>query len=107
MHALGWVDMVFFGSVPASTTPLVVDGGEVLEARWFPLDNLPGLTPNTALLLGVYGIGPRARTIREPSDDTTGRNESEHRAAARSVTAEHSAAPDVTADPDDSDGRPE
>lgn len=96
VHALGWVDMVFFGSVPASSTPLVVDGGEVLEARWFPLDALPALTPNTGLLLGVYGIGPRARTIREPNDDTTGRNEAEHRAAARSVTEEHSAAPDVT-----------
>jgi 8-oxo-dGTP diphosphatase len=96
VHALGWVDMVFHGSVPASSTPLRVDGGEVLEARWFPLDQLPPLTPNTALLLGVYGIGPRARTIREPADGTTGRNEAEHRAAARTVTPEESAAPDLT-----------
>ncbi|WP_067506271.1 NUDIX domain-containing protein [Actinoplanes sp. TFC3] len=60
VHAKGWVDTVFLGSVPASTTELVVDGGEVLEARWWPLDELPQLTPNTALLLGNYGIGPRA-----------------------------------------------
>ncbi|GGL20378.1 NUDIX domain-containing protein [Mangrovihabitans endophyticus] len=60
VHSKGWVDTVFTGSVPASTTPLIVDGGEVLEARWWPLDGLPTLTPNTALLLGIYGIGPLA-----------------------------------------------
>ena len=60
VHAQGWVDTVFFGTVPASTTRLVVDGGEVLEAAWFPLDELPQLTPNTAVLLGVYGMGPCA-----------------------------------------------
>ena len=60
VHAKGWVDMMFLGSVPASTTPLVVDGGEVLEAGWFPLDDLPRLTPNTAKVLGVYGMGPHA-----------------------------------------------
>jgi 8-oxo-dGTP diphosphatase len=60
VHPKGWVDTIFTASVPASTTPLVVDGGEVLEAGWFPLDDLPPLTPNTALLLGVYGMGPLA-----------------------------------------------
>ena len=60
VHSLGWVDMVFTASVPASSTPLVVDGGEVLEAGWFPLDDLPRLTPNTEILLGIYGLGPRA-----------------------------------------------
>jgi 8-oxo-dGTP diphosphatase len=60
VHPKGWVDTVFMGTVPASTTDLVVDGGEVLEAAWFPLDDLPALTPNTAKVLGVYGIGPRA-----------------------------------------------
>lgn len=60
VHAKGWVDTVFMGTVPASTTRLVVDGGEVLEAAWFPLDDLPRLTPNTALVLGRYGIGPLA-----------------------------------------------
>jgi 8-oxo-dGTP diphosphatase len=60
VHPVGVVDTVFFGAVPASTTPLVIDGGEVLEAAWFPVDDLPHLTMNTALLLGLYGIGPRA-----------------------------------------------
>ena len=60
VHPLGWVDMVFFGQVPAATTTLAVDGGEVLEARWFPIDDLPPLTPNTELLLGLYDIGPAA-----------------------------------------------
>ncbi|BFU46119.1 NUDIX hydrolase [Krasilnikovia sp. MM14-A1004] len=60
VHTRGWVDTVFTAAVPASRTELVVDGGEVLEARWFPLDDLPRLTVNTELLLGVYGIGPAA-----------------------------------------------
>lgn len=60
IHPQGWVDTVYFGEVPASTTRLVVDGGEVLEARWFPIDELPPLTANTAKLLGLYGIGPWA-----------------------------------------------
>jgi 8-oxo-dGTP diphosphatase len=60
VHAKGWVDVVYRVSVPASSTTLAVDGGEVLEARWFPLDELPPLTVPTAVLLGVYGIGPRA-----------------------------------------------
>ena len=60
VHPVGVVDTVWFGTVPASTTTLSVDGGEVLEAAWFPIDDLPGLTVNTAALLGRYGIGPRA-----------------------------------------------
>jgi ADP-ribose pyrophosphatase YjhB (NUDIX family) len=56
----GVVDTVWFGSVPASRTPVTVDGGEVLEARWFPLDDLPQLTYPTERLLGIYGLGPRA-----------------------------------------------
>jgi 8-oxo-dGTP pyrophosphatase MutT (NUDIX family) len=60
VHVVGVVDMIFFASVPASTTPLVVDGAEVLEATWFPVDDLPRLSANTALVLGRYGIGPMA-----------------------------------------------
>jgi 8-oxo-dGTP pyrophosphatase MutT (NUDIX family) len=60
VHVKGWVDMVFTVAVPASVTELVVDGGEVLEAAWFPMDRLPSLTVNTAALLGKYGIGPWA-----------------------------------------------
>jgi 8-oxo-dGTP diphosphatase len=58
IHVVGVVDTIFFASVPASTTPLVVDGAEVLEAAWFPVDDLPRLSANTALVLGRYGIGP-------------------------------------------------
>ncbi|MEO3747406.1 NUDIX domain-containing protein [Plantactinospora sp. B5E13] len=60
VHAKGWVDMVFEARVPASTTPLVVDGAEVYEAAWHPLDDLPKLTVATARLLAHYGIGPLA-----------------------------------------------
>lgn len=59
VHTRGqWVDVVFEAYVPASTTTLAVDGAEVLEAGWHPLDALPPLTPATARLLGYYGIGP-------------------------------------------------
>lgn len=64
VHAVGVVDTVWFGEVAASTTTLRVDGGEVLEAAWFPMDDLPRLTVNTASLLGRYGIGPRATQPR-------------------------------------------
>jgi 8-oxo-dGTP diphosphatase len=60
VHPGGWVDTVFTASVPASTTRLQVDGAEVLEAGWFPMDALPPLTRNTAALLAVYGLGPWA-----------------------------------------------
>lgn len=60
VHAKGWVDMVFEADVPASTTTLSVDGAEVLEAAWHPLDDLPPLTLPTARLLGHYGMGPLA-----------------------------------------------
>lgn len=60
VHAKGWVDMVFEVSIPASTTELVVDGAEVYEAAWHPLDELPPLTTATARLLAHYGIGPLA-----------------------------------------------
>jgi ADP-ribose pyrophosphatase YjhB (NUDIX family) len=60
VHAKGWVDMVFTTEVPARSTALVVDGAEVLEAAWYPLDALPPLTRNTAALLAVYGLGPWA-----------------------------------------------
>ena len=60
VHTVGVVDTVWFAEVPASTTTLAVDGGEVLEAAWFQIDELPRLTVHTAALLGRYGIGPRA-----------------------------------------------
>jgi 8-oxo-dGTP pyrophosphatase MutT (NUDIX family) len=60
VHAKGWVDMVFEASVPASSTELIVDGAEVYEAAWHPLDDLPPLTRATARLLAYYRIGPLA-----------------------------------------------
>jgi ADP-ribose pyrophosphatase YjhB (NUDIX family) len=62
VHSRGWVDMVFEATVPASTTELKVDGAEVWEAAWHPLDDLPRLTDPTARLLGRYGMGPLAGT---------------------------------------------
>lgn len=62
VHTKGWVDMVFETEVPASTTELIVDGAEVQEAAWHPIDNLPRLTTQTALLLARYGIGPLAKS---------------------------------------------
>ncbi|WP_262282372.1 NUDIX hydrolase [Micromonospora sp. MA102] len=60
VHAKGWVDVVFETEVPASSTELAVDGAEVFEAAWHPLDELPRLSRATANLLRYYGIGPRA-----------------------------------------------
>ncbi len=60
VHTNGrWVDMVFRVSVPGDV-PLVVDGAEVFEARWYRLDELPPLTTATAKLLAHYDIGPYA-----------------------------------------------
>jgi len=67
VHAKGWVDVVFEASVPASTTPLVVDGAEVYEAAFHPLDDLPRLTTATARLLAYYGIGPLAPAAAGPA----------------------------------------
>ena len=59
IHPAGVVDTVWFGTVPASRTALHVDGGEILEAAWFPIDELPRLTTNTTRLLARYGIGQK------------------------------------------------
>lgn len=59
-HHGRWVDLVFEAAVPASRTTLAVDGAEVLEAAWHPIDDLPPLTRPTARLLGCYGMGPWA-----------------------------------------------
>jgi 8-oxo-dGTP diphosphatase len=60
VHTVGVVDTIWFAEVPASTTQLKVDGGEVLEAAWFPIDELPRLASGTAALLGRFGMGPQA-----------------------------------------------
>lgn len=59
-HRGRWVDLVFEATVPAATTPLTVDGAEVLEAAWHRQGDLPALTRSTAHLLSHYGIGPWA-----------------------------------------------
>jgi 8-oxo-dGTP pyrophosphatase MutT (NUDIX family) len=59
VHSDGrWVDLVFEVDVPAESVTLSVDGAEVFEAAWHPLDDLPLLTKATARLLAHYGIGP-------------------------------------------------
>ncbi|MFC4021229.1 NUDIX hydrolase [Micromonospora sp. GCM10011542] len=70
VHAKGWVDVVFEAQVPASSTELVVDGAEVFEAAWHPLDDLPRLTWPTARLLAYYDIGPLAGQFPPPVPDT-------------------------------------
>jgi 8-oxo-dGTP pyrophosphatase MutT (NUDIX family) len=59
-----WIDLVFETRVPGDVG-LHVDGGEVYEARWHPLDALPRLTGATARLLGFYGIGPQAGKVAD------------------------------------------
>ncbi|MDG4796479.1 NUDIX domain-containing protein [Micromonospora sp. WMMD1082] len=71
VHAKGWVDMVFTVEVPASRTELTVDGAEVFEAAWHPLDDLPKLTWPTARLLAYYDIGPLAGQFPPPLPDST------------------------------------
>jgi 8-oxo-dGTP pyrophosphatase MutT (NUDIX family) len=65
VHAKGWVDVVFEGTVPASTTAVRVDGAEIVDAAWHAVDDLPMLTPATSRLLVHYGIGHDAT----PADD--------------------------------------
>jgi 8-oxo-dGTP pyrophosphatase MutT (NUDIX family) len=71
VHAKGWVDVVFTAEVPASSTELTVDGAEVFEAAWHPLDDLPKLTWPTARLLAYYDIGPLAGQFPPPLPDST------------------------------------
>ncbi|MER7890902.1 NUDIX domain-containing protein [Micromonospora sp. NPDC094482] len=69
VHAKGWVDVVFTAEVPASSTELTVDGAEVFEAAWHPLDDLPRLSWPTARLLAYYGIGPLVGQFSPPVPD--------------------------------------
>jgi ADP-ribose pyrophosphatase YjhB (NUDIX family) len=65
VHTRGrWIDMVFEGAVPAGDA-FTIDPAEVHEAAWHPIDALPRLTPQTAQLLGHYGIGPEADRPRD------------------------------------------
>jgi len=59
VHRAGWIDCVFFATVPPDTATSV-DGAEVYEAVFHPVDALPPLTVPTSRLLGYYGLGPYA-----------------------------------------------
>jgi ADP-ribose pyrophosphatase YjhB (NUDIX family) len=71
-----WVDVVFTARVPAGS-PLTVDGGEVYEAAFYALDELPTLTPPAARLLGRYGIGPHAAQSPATGDTPASSSEPE------------------------------
>jgi ADP-ribose pyrophosphatase YjhB (NUDIX family) len=66
VHTRGrWIDTVFEAEIPANGT-FILDEAEVHEAAWHPIDALPPLKPQTAQLLGHYGLGPQAA---HPRDD--------------------------------------
>jgi ADP-ribose pyrophosphatase YjhB (NUDIX family) len=54
-----WIDLVFEARVPADVET-AVDGAEVYEAAFHPIDALPPLTVPTARLLAYFGMGPYA-----------------------------------------------
>jgi ADP-ribose pyrophosphatase YjhB (NUDIX family) len=61
VHTKGrWIDLVFNAEVSAAASAPTVDGAEVYEAAWHPVDSLPRLTVATARLLAHYGLGPSA-----------------------------------------------
>ncbi|MEV0271825.1 NUDIX hydrolase [Hamadaea sp. NPDC050747] len=62
VHTNGrWIDTVFTARVDAEAVKLSVDGAEVWEAAWHPLDELPKLTVATGRLLSNYGVVPADR----------------------------------------------
>lgn len=70
IHPVGVVDTVWFGTVPASSTELHIDGGEIVDVGWFPVDALPRLTLNTTKLLSRYDLaGARPAAPTEPTAD--------------------------------------
>ncbi|MBO3732366.1 NUDIX domain-containing protein [Glycomyces sp. NEAU-S30] len=61
VHTSGrWVDNVFHLERDPETTQILVDGHEVWDAGWHPVDDLPDMTRATAKLLAHYGLGPLA-----------------------------------------------
>jgi 8-oxo-dGTP pyrophosphatase MutT (NUDIX family) len=59
VHREGWVDCVYQARIPIDT-PLTVDGAEVYEAAFHPVDELPPMTVPTTRLLRYYRLGPLA-----------------------------------------------
>ncbi|WP_244615670.1 NUDIX hydrolase [Stackebrandtia albiflava] len=61
VHTYGrWVDTVFTARIDPETVELAVDGAEVLDARWWPVDGMPPVTVAASRLLAHYGLGPYA-----------------------------------------------
>ncbi|MCD0443916.1 NUDIX domain-containing protein [Glycomyces sp. A-F 0318] len=61
VHTRGrWVDNVFRLVRDPETTQVIVDGHEVWDAAWHPVDDLPEMTRATAKLLAHYDLGPLA-----------------------------------------------
>ncbi|HZE39744.1 MAG TPA: NUDIX domain-containing protein [Stackebrandtia sp.] len=61
VHTRGrWVDVVFTAHLDPERVDLVVDGAEVLDAKWWPVDAFPPITVAASRLLAHYGLGPYA-----------------------------------------------
>ncbi len=97
VHPVGVVDTVFFGTVPASATTLHIDGGEIVDIGWFPIDALPRLTSNTTKLLARYNLAespPPTDPGPKPPATTAAPTVTESKAASDSSTAaDHPAVP--------------
>lgn len=61
VHTYGrWVDTVFTGRVDPNEVTLAVDGAEVLDAQWWPVNALPPVTVAASRLMAHYRLGPYA-----------------------------------------------
>jgi ADP-ribose pyrophosphatase YjhB (NUDIX family) len=61
IHVRGrWVDTVFTAEVDPDSVELSVDGAEIWDARWWPVDALPPITVAASRLLAHYQLGPYA-----------------------------------------------
>ncbi len=61
VHTYGrWVDLVFTGRVDPDKVTVTVDGAEVLDAQWWPVDALPPVTVAASRLMAHYRLGPYA-----------------------------------------------
>lgn len=92
IHPVGVVDTVFFGTIPAAQATLHIDGGEIVDIGWFPIDDLPRLTSNTIKLLSRYDLAPASTPDSAATPETAAEPEAES-----APTAEPSPATDPTA----------
>ena len=75
VHPVGVVDTVFFGTVAATQATLDIDGGEIVDVGWFPVDDLPRLTANTIKLLSRYDLVPEPSTPQPAAEPAPGSQE--------------------------------